>query len=361
METILGIVALFCFLVLVIKVCISTDKTNDTSVVKLVNETIQSGKNNEQTHVRNNSVTVSNNPTDTLSNSPYYSRYKTTFDYIRYYGNQQKYKIDWLLKSLDLGHELEYDGVFVVQSIEKNYPYFCETEYEFETLSKEDSSVLKGSVEGILGLGYLYLETNKKIFLQEKKDYWRNQLLEMARGGNLEAQAGLCKAVPLFTKEEVEKNKEKYEAELLRLAESGNPYAQLGVGQFIAKFRSKESFDWLEKAGEQGLSDAYYHLAKAYENSIYIDDDLEVRDIPLEKSELQKINAKVAECYIKGAKLENGIWAAECQYMVASYYHHGDNGFKKDLAHAKYWYELALKNGKEYARVCIEEIDKWGE
>lgn len=358
METILGIVGLFVFLFVVIKVCISTDK-KDASVLKLLKDTIGIGNTREKNRQENVSIKEYDVSKDDLCNSPYYKKYQTTFDYIRYNGKQPKYKIDWLLKSLDMGRELEYNGVFVVQSIEKDYPYFCETEYEFYSLAKADSPALKGSIKGILDLGYLYLETNKQYFLQEKKDYWRNQLVEMARGGNLEAQAGLCKGFPLFTKEEVEEYKEKYQDELVRLAKNGNPYAQLGVGQFIAEYRSKESFDWLQKAGEQGLSDAYYHLAAVYNNMIHIDDDFQIRNTPLSEKEEKDINEKIAECYIKGAKHDNGILAVECQYTIASYYETGYAGFPKDLALAKYWYERALKNGKEYAASCIEAIEKY--
>lgn len=133
----------------------------------------------------------------------------------------------------------------------------------------------------------------------------------------------------------------------------------MGVGQFIAEYRSKESFDWLQKAGEQGLSDAYYHLACTYNSIIYLDDDFKVRDIPLEEKELQNLRKIIAEYYIKGAKYDNGIMAGECQYTIASYYENGSEGFPKDLSLAKYWYERALKNGKEHAASCIEAIEKY--
>lgn len=341
MEMVLGGLALCVLLILVIIVSVSTRENE--SLLKNGYESI---------HI--------DNTLDDLIESPYYNKYKLTFDFIRHFGKEPKYRVDWLLKSLDMGHELECNGAYVTDSVRKNFPYFCETKYEFEALSK-NYSALKGSVRGILNLGFIYIETNKQNnFLQEKKDYWRNRLLEMASEGNLEAQAGLCRALPLFTNEEVERYKEKYEGQLLRLAENGNPYAQLAVGQFIAKYRSEESFEWLKKAGEQGLSDAYFYLASAYNSILCLNNDLTIRQEELSERELQNINKKIAECYIKGAELDNGVMVAECQYYIASYYRYGSNGFEKNLSLAKYWYKKALKNGSEDAANAIKEMEKWG-
>ena len=40
--------------------------------------------------------------------------------------------------------------------------------------------------------------------------------------------------------------------------------------------------------------------------------------------------------------------------------YYGYYGFEKDLAQARYWYEIAFKNGKEYAGASIENIDRFG-
>lgn len=355
METLLGIAALFCLIVII--VFVSKEKTNDSSAI---NDTIQNEKMNEQSQKINAPISVNNNSSDILVNSPYYNKYRKTFDIIRHSGKEPKYRIDWLLKSLDMGHELEHDGVFVTASISKSFPYFCETEEEFNCLSKDDCLALKGSVAAIFGLGYLYSGSHMKSFLQEKRVYWRNKILEMAKTGNLDAQAGLCRKNLLFNEQEVEEYKEKYEAKLMHMAEDGNPYAQLAVGQFIARNR-KEKMEWLNKAGEQGLGDAYYYLADVYAQMRFLDDEFNYKqDSLLDEKEEQLIDEKTGECYLKGAKLNNGMMAAECQYNLASAYHYGYYGFEKDLVHARYWYEIAFKNGKEYAGKCIENIDRFG-
>ena len=362
MEMIFGVIVLVTWFFLMYKFL---NKKTDNYTFREENNTTQNNatKNVQvraQDYRENNSVSMNSPQSDCLMSSHYYNKYRNTFDYIRHFGKEPQYRIDWLLKSLDMGHELEYDGVFVTQSIDKNFPYFCETEEEFNGLSKDDCLALKGSVAAIFGLGYLYSGSHMKSFLQEKRDYWRNQILNMANDGNLEARAGLCRKNFLFTEQEVGGFKEKYEVELMHTAEDGNPYAQLAVGQFLAKNR-KEKLEWLNKAGEQGLSDAYYYLADVYTQMRFLDDEFNYKqDSLLDEKEEQLIDEEKGECYLKGAKHNNGMMAAECQYNLASAYHYGYYGFEKDLIHARYWYEIAFKNGKEYAGACIENIDRFG-
>lgn len=384
MDAILGMIGLILFLILVIKVCILFENKGNKSVVRLFSDTIKcvmlkeisqkehmpvavkyytySAEPQKSTPTNKDQVSAptKNSSSDNLLNNPYYNKYRKTFDIIRYSGKEPKYRIDWLLKSLDMGHELEHDGVFVTASISKNFPYFCETEEEFERLSKDDGLALKGSVAAIFGLGYLYSGSHMRTFLPEKRSYWRNQILEMAKSGNLDAQAGLCRRNMLFTDGEIEVYKREYESRLIHMAEDGNAYAQLAVGQFIAQNR-KEKMEWLIKAGEQGLSDAYYYLANAYEQMRFLDDELNYKsNVSLDEKEEKLIDEKKGECYLKGAKLNNGMMAVECQSMVANAYRYGYYGFEKDLVHARYWYEIAFKNGKEYAGSCIGDIDKFG-
>lgn len=355
-EMILGVIIFLIWAVIMYNLM---NRKNDDSVVRQKYESIQSVSAKEQPQSVNVSVSVKNPSSDILVNSPYYNKYRKTFDIIRNSGKEPKYRIDWLLKSLDMGHELEHEGVFVTASISKNFPYFCETEEEFERLSKDDCLALKGSVAAIFGLGYLYSGSHMKSFLQEKRDYWRNQILNMANTGNLEARAGLCQKNFLFTEQEVEEFKEKYEAELLYMAEAGNPYAQLAVGQFLAKNR-KEKLEWLNKAGGQGLSDAYHYLAVAYTQMRFLDDDFNYKPILLDEKEEQLIDKKIGECYLKGAELNKGMMAAECQHNLGNAYHYGYYGFEKNLANARYWYEKAFQNGKESAGTCMENIEKFG-
>lgn len=89
-------------------------------------------------------------PADALFGSPYYDRYEPLFNYIwsTCHGrNGSQNKIDWLLQSLDMGRILESDGHYVRESIEKDLPYFCETEQEFEMFFRGEAPILRGSVK----------------------------------------------------------------------------------------------------------------------------------------------------------------------------------------------------------------------
>ena len=207
-------------------------------------------------------------PADALINSPYYDKYKNVFDLVWYDGNQAKYKIDWLLESLDMGRELENSGYYVIESIKSGFPYFCETESEYDKLLDKDKPVLRGSVEGILdlALGYGFDETSKH---PSKMGYWKQKLIDMASSGNMEAQAALCAAKSnvykaLFSQDELNGFYSKYYNTLVSAAKSGNPYALIGVGQFLTGFASKQRRDLLSQAAKANLSDAWYYLGKAY-------------------------------------------------------------------------------------------------
>lgn len=223
-----------------------------------------------------------NCPADALINSPYYEKYKEKFDYIWRCEKYAKNKIDWLLQSLNSGKELEDGGIYVTLSVGDRFPYYCETEEEYTMLVDSTESALKGSVRGILNLGYTYNVGNPKCYHPAKREYWKSILVDMAQSGNYEAQAALCTGKQLFSEEEMASYKLIYENKILELAENGEPNAQLAVGQFISLYASDESRSWLEKAANQDLSDACYWLAKSYKSYILFDENIRFRSESLE-------------------------------------------------------------------------------
>lgn len=299
-------------------------------------------------------------PADALINSPYYAKYKTAFDLIWYDRKQPKYKIDWLLQSLNMGHEIETEGYYILESIKAGLPYFCETEREFDAFFNSEKPVTLDSVDGMMDMCFFYHEANSEYSHPAKRQYWQQRLRKMALSGNLEAQGALCSnmAKHNFSESEVAEFKEKYEAELFRRAKSGDAYAQLAVGEFLSPYRSQERIDWLIKAANQGLSDAWFRLSKAYGAMISLDENGNIRKVPLPEEERLRLAKKIAECYYKGAQANNGVMAARCQYMVGSYYEDGDSIFPKDIEKAKYWYRKALENGETRAKSSLDYLNE---
>lgn len=298
-------------------------------------------------------------PADALINSPYYSKYKTAFDLIWYNGKQPKYKIDWLLQSLNMGRELEDFGSYVLKSMENELPYFCETEYEFDKFYDSDKPVTLGSIDGMMELCFFYHETSRDAHPAKRK-YWQQRLRELALSGSLEAKGALCSsfAKMVFSEDEVNESKEIYEAELLNLAKSGNASAQLAVGKYLSPHNSKESIAWLTQSANHGLSDAWYQLSKIYESQIILDANGKVRQTPLPENETQSLERRIAESIYKGAEADNGVMAARCQYWVGTYYEDGNSILPKDIEKAKYWYQKSLENGETKARYEIERINE---
>lgn len=291
----------------------------------------------------------------TLLASPYYAEYNNLFQFIIHSGKQEQYKIDLLLESLKMGRGLELDGYYVKESIQKNLPYFCETEREFDMFFKGEKPILRGSVSGILEMISFYLYNEKHPF---KQKYWQQHLLDMAQNGNLGAQAALCTNFVrnVFSEQELKTFKETYEANLIQLAEAGNGMAQLAVGEFLV-FRPPLKIEWLTKAAQQGLSDAWYQLGQTYSSMISITDDGQFKPNRLSEDEVHQLMVKEAECFLNGARANNGILAAWCQYKTGDRYAEGSL-LPKDLTQAAYWFQEALKNGEEMAKDHLEYVEK---
>lgn len=303
---------------------------------------------------------IKGNPVDEFASNPHYAQAKRLLDEYDPLGRQPKYKIELLLQSMDAGLKVDFDDFddtlyYLGQSINKNLPYFCESEYEFNKFFDGSKPVLRGSIQGIVDLmgSYIYGPERKH---PGKAEYWKRRLRELADSGNLEAQAVLCtnRVKHAFSERELLSFKEKFEADLRLLAESGDAGAQLAVGEFLTQ-QPPQKIEWLTKAAQQGLSDAWCELGLAYESMINIDDDGQFHTGRLSETEVRRLMEKKAECFLKGAEANNGIMAAWCQYKSGDYYADGDL-FPRDFAQAAYWYQKALENGEESARSALEYV-----
>lgn len=270
---------------------------------------------------------------------------------------EPQYKIDLLKESIALGHEI--DPFYLIKSSEeKELPYFCECETEYHLFHDHEKPILKGNITSICNLFYSYRW--EEIKHPSKILYWQNYLIQKAEYGNREAQAILCctnNSSPFAfddNKEEIIQHyKDLYEKHLMEDAEQGNAYAQLAVGIHLTPHHSEEKEKWLKLAGEQGLGDAHYYLAKHYESLCYDYDSPRFGEIE-DKGRIAVLKGMAMEHYLQAAKLDNGTMVAYCQYYVAMWYEDGDGYFAKDMEKAKYWYKKALENGNERAKWHLE-------
>lgn len=298
-------------------------------------------------------------PADTLINSPYYSMYSTCFDLIWYEDKKYSQNIyDWLIWSLDKGRKLERDANFAYQSVKSGFPYFCETEEEFDMIRKiyDPLGGTPNPAKDIIDFEYKYGFESGNMYHPEKLNYWKNALINMAESGNLEAKACIVNKIrrgggPMFpyTDESLISLKNKYESELINLVNQGNYDAMIAVGAHLFENSDiDQSIDLLTKATEGGSSDAWYWLASKCHSKITISKMyktglLKGEPVELKDGEEEELNKKYYEYMYAGAKANKGYAAAKCQYDVAGYYY-GEGGFPKDLNMAKYWLMMAQSN-----------------
>lgn len=296
------------------------------------------------------SATADNEVGCLLTGSRFYGENKKLFDYIQI-KNQPRYKVELLLQSLELGHELEGGGYYVIRSIEEGLPYFVETEEEYDCFHKDECPVLLGSLLGIESLLCKYFLEGGDSYHPGKLKYWQEKLVRQAENGDMETQAFLgtrTSAITGISKEAAEK----YENNVWEQARVGNVAAQFAVGQYLAPYNSDESIQWLTKAAEQGASDVWYRLGKIY-NTLHHGGRWDENGncfIPLPEDEKSQIDGKDVECWLRGAEADNGVMAGYCQYKVAGFYEDGDYHLPRNMHKAECWYRKAAAHGVKGAK-----------
>lgn len=261
-------------------------------------------------------ISVDSDVKDLLYN-PYYSKYSRVFDYIVYAGgNQSRYKIDWMLYSLEQGKELEDEGLYIIKSIDENLPYYCETELEYDRFFDKECPVLLGDIESIISIMLPYSTINKHTY---KHKFWVDLLIDMADLNNLEAQGLLCSDKILNSISSEEKNKyiEKYKQLLIDLANSGVANAQYVVGEYLCDNNSKKQVEYFTKAAQQGVANAWYSLSRYYRHKIYFDENNELRNPDFSDETIIKLQNEELKCMYECAKADNGTKSPYCQYMYS--------------------------------------------
>lgn len=296
------------------------------------------------------SVATDNEVGRLLKDSRFYAENKKLFDYIQI-KNQPRYKVELLLQSLELGHELESGGYYIIQSIEEGLPYFVETEDEYDRFHKDEEPVLLGSLSGIQSLLFGYFSDSDEDYHPGKLKYWQDKLVHRAEDGDMETQAFLGTQTSQITGISKE-TAEKYKDTVWQQARAGDAAAQFAVGKYLAPYASDESIQWLTKAAEQGMSDAWYMLGRIY-NGLHHrgrwDENAKVL-IPLSEEEKSKIDGKDVECWLRGAEADKGVMAGYCQYMVAGFYEDGDYHLPRNMHKAESWYRKAAAHGVKRAK-----------
>ncbi|WP_439239162.1 tetratricopeptide repeat protein [Lonepinella sp. BR2919] len=118
--------------------------------------------------------------------------------------------------------------------------------------------------------------------------------------------------------------------ELTVKAESGDPIYQFELGKKYSKQKDyQKSFYWIQKAAEQGVSEAQVRLGALY----------------FLGQGVQKDAKQAFYWFEKGAKQGNDIG----QYMVGSFYRDG-NEVKQDYKQAIYWYQKSAEQGNSAAQ-----------
>lgn len=292
-------------------------------------------------------IGVNNIPPDYLINSRWYSQYTTCFDLIWWEhkkGNpQDQFKIDCLLESLENGYELENSGTYVLDSMKAGFPYYCDSESEYDFLIDKERSVFQGSVDGMLSMAGYYKYSYKH---SSKLDCWRDQLSRSAEAGNLYAQAALTgfRASLAFDEQEITRFKSRYESRVNSAATTGNLEAQLAM---IKYWHSPVDFDRTKViksiAERLDSSDAWYQLSVEYFMKAY-----SPTNPPSEEDKSRYENLRWS-CFVKGADADNGAMAGYCQYMA------GIHVEDDDPSRAKRWYEMAAGHGLD-VKYLLENV-----
>lgn len=256
---------------------------------------------------------------------------------------------------------------YIIEDTNKEpYPYPCVTEAEKRCFDDTTRKVLRSDAISIVcliqnyirGMCEEYNDSNITIHKDfDKANYWKNVLIRGAERGNRSFQAALITSGYLCDLWNPEKErmifKEKYENSLLLDAKNGSSNARYAVAQFEldgATRGSKKKKEYLESAARDGYGDAYYWLAQDFQRIKEWDEKITI-------NYGDENSCYFYSLYLKGANCDNGAFVGLMQEWVADCFYNGECGFPKDKNKAKYYYNLAVKNGSETAKSSLNYKD----
>ena len=242
-------------------------------------------------------------------------------------------------------------------------PYPWATAWEERKMCRGDDilggEAVRGDVMSILELLVVYKngrdeaanDQDYTIFRDEDKvAYWKSYLTYGADIEDRCCQAALAAAekwmksepndVAWASPEECAEWKRDYEEALLRDAENGDPAARYAVALVrLGDLSDENRFSYFLAAGQAGIGDGYYMCAGIYSA-------LKYHETGKYAMYYGSPYRSVYFDYIqKCADLNNGAYCGVAQYRIADLYQHGEAGREKDIDRARYYYELAEKNG----------------
>ena len=266
--------------------------------------------------------------------------------------NIEKDKIEWLIKSIKLGNEV--NKIYIQKSINDNLPYLVETEHEYTLFFNDKKPISKGSIPGIIDIAFYYTQNHPN-----KLQFWIDKIINNAESGNKEAQAAIFSprldTKYIFSNDTIKYYEAKYKNSLISSAQNGDPFAQIAVGKWLCSNNS-ESIEWLIKAAEQNLTDAYYYLSEALEYQFYEQSNLHTN---MNSTEAKTMIKRRSKCLLYGAQCNNGIMASYCQRLTASNFEDGSNGMEEDFEQAIYWYKKAIENGDNASVNLLNSLYKF--
>ncbi len=246
------------------------------------------------------------------------------------------------------------------ESVRQGFPYPCATEMESRKMSWGETQPICGDVKAIGWLLHWYTnglledenDESMSIYRDEQKaEYWKNWLIEEAAQGNRMTQAALVNNLGVafngaqanwLTQEEYDEFCTMYKTDLIADAEQGDPDAMLAVAEYDLRETgdtcSEENAEYIQRAAEKGVPDAYYYLAKNY----YFQTYKKNKNFDYNSPE----NAHYYQLLLKAAKTNQGAHIGYVQYLIAEAYYDGDiEGFPKDMKQFRYWLEQSAQNG----------------
>ncbi|MBQ7146502.1 MAG: sel1 repeat family protein [Lachnospiraceae bacterium] len=288
-----------------------------------------------------------------LANTSPDDGYKLLTDYLQY-RRPITYKLEWLRESINMGKKLEGNGHYVIESIERDLPYYCEDRREFELVDR--SLVKNNEIDSLSSLAIHYapfMETRH----ESKNKLWKELIRNLAQGGDYVAQAYLCSkgAGCLYSETEQRQFEKLFLDRIISAAKTDmDENALIAYGLYLTEYGSKEQLSTMELAVEASTdSDAWYYLGRTW-RAIYFDESTS-------DSERDVAASRESACILKAAEIGTGKCAGESQRLVAWWYEEGEKNcgcpFEVNYQKALYWYQKAQESG-ENVKTNIERLSE---
>lgn len=313
-----------------------------------------------------------------LVNSPFMQYYPFFMTLRRDYPFYDLNNYKMLLWSLYHGRIIEANGYYILESIKADFPYLCETKYEYDLIQQiYNCSVFEGNLMySIRSLQKVYGDVNSPLYHPDKLLFWKKVLVSMSEvnyDDDFYQRSAFGKHINSKSKRLYGLYFEAYEAIVSVADNEDYMFSALEKSKIIEAFKEKCINDYvtarveayslkLDRVDEKikkfeeiidkymktiaGGSDIYCYLVNLYNKKLT---SFTNQMIPNEdKTDI--INKKV-ECVKKGAEINDGLYAGKLQRELATYYLVGFNNIPKDINQAIRFLMKARNNGIDISEV----------